>query len=237
MERQSKYTMHTHIYISNVYFTCVFSVIHTGEFNLVLEGKQKKWVRCRQISLSNIWKKEISYFNWRKTVYHFDCCKFSLDWIYFLKRFWILASSLLLQSTWDLGWTVLFLPYCPSFYPYIYIYISTYIHIHILRPPISVSGSRSADTQWKCHYFFRTRGAKDLHSEQSPLCIIYWQFPNTTTSTIPCLANKIACRQGIDLVHSFLFPTATLFLFYLIELIHKNRWSKDLGLYKHYLCG
>lgn len=236
MERQSKYTMHTHIYISNVYFTCVFSVIHTGEFNLVLEGKQKKWVRCRQISLSNIWKKEISYFNWRKTVYHFDCCKFSLDWIYFLKRFWILASSLLLQSTWDLGWTVLFLPYCPSFYPYIY--ISTYIHIHILRPPISVSGSRSADTQWKCHYFFRTRGAKDLHSEQSPLCIIYWQFPNTTTSTIPCLANKIACRQGIDLVHSFLFPTATLFLFcYLIELIHKNRWSKDLGLYKHYLCG
>lgn len=235
MERQSKYTMHTHIYISNVYFTCVFSVIHTGEFNLVLEGKQKKWVRCRQISLSNIWKKEISYFNWRKTVYHFDCCKFSLDWIYFLKRFWILASSLLLQSTWDLGWTVLFLPYCPSFYPYIY--ISTYIHIHILRPPISVSGSRSADTQWKCHYFFRTRGAKDLHSEQSPLCIIYWQFPNTTTSTIPCLANKIACRQGIDLVHSFLFPTATLFLFcYLIELIHKNRWSKDLGLYKHYLC-
>lgn len=236
MERQSKYTMHTHIYISNVYFTCVFSVIHTGEFNLVLEGKQKKWVSCRQISLSNIWKKEISYFNWRKTVYHFDCCKFSLDWIYFLKRFWILASSLLLQSTWDLGWTVLFLPYCPSFYPYIY--ISTYIHIHILRPPISVSGSRSADTQWKCHYFFRTRGAKDLHSEQSPLCIIYWQFPNTTTSTIPCLANKIACRQGIDLVHSFLFPTATLFLFYyLIELIHKNRWSKDLGLYKHYLCG
>lgn len=235
MERQSKYTMHTHIYISNVYFTCVFSVIHTGEFNLVLEGKQKKWVRCRQISLSNIWKKEISYFNWRKTVYHFDCCKFSLDWIYFLKRFWILASSLLLQSTWDLGWTVLFLPYCPSFYPYIY--ISTYIHIHILRPPISVSGSRSADTQWKCHYFFRTRGAKDLHSEQSPLCIIYWQFPNTTTLTIPCLANKIACRQGIDLVHSFLFPTATLFLFcYLIELIHKNRWSKDLGLYKHYLC-
>lgn len=130
MERQSKYTMHTHIYISNVYFTCVFSVIHTGEFNLVLEGKQKKWVRCRQISLSNIWKKEISYFNWRKTVYHFDCCKFSLDWIYFLKRFWILASSLLLQSTWDLGWTVLFLPYCPSFYPYIYIYPHIYIYTY-----------------------------------------------------------------------------------------------------------
>lgn len=130
MERQSKYTMHTHIYISNVYFTCVFSVIHTGEFNLVLEGKQKKWVRCRQISLSNIWKKEISYFNWRKTVYHFDCCKFSLDWIYFLKRFWILASSLLLQSTWDLGWTVLFLPSCPSFYPYIYIYIHIYTYTH-----------------------------------------------------------------------------------------------------------
>lgn len=125
----------------------------------------------------------------------------------------------------------------PTLLPFfLSIYISTYIHIHILRPPISVLGSRSADTQWKCHYFFRTRGAKDLPSEQSPLCIIYWQFPNTT-STILCLANKIACRQGIDLVHSFLFPTATLFLFYyLIELIHKSRWSKDLGLYKHYLC-
>lgn len=203
-----------------------------------VRGKAKKMGELQTNITVKYLKKEISYFNWRKTVYHFDCCKFSLDWIYFLKRFWILASSLLLQSTWDLGWTVLFLPYCPSFYPYIYIYISTYIHIHILRPPISVSGSRSADTQWKCHYFFRTRGAKDLPSEQSPLCIIYWQFPNTTTSTIPCLANKIACRQGIDLVHSFLFPTATLFLFYyLIELIHKNRWSKDLGLYKHYLCG
>lgn len=93
-----------------------------------VRGKAKKMGALQTNITVKYLKKEISYFNWRKTVYHFDCCKFSLDWIYFLKRFWILASSLLLQSTWDLGWTVLFLPYCPSFYPYIYprIYIYTY---------------------------------------------------------------------------------------------------------------
>lgn len=93
-----------------------------------VRGKAKKMGALQTNITVKYLKKEISYFNWRRTVYHFDCCKFSLDWIYFLKRFWILASSLLLQSTWDLGWTVLFLPYCPSFYPYIYprIYIYTY---------------------------------------------------------------------------------------------------------------